>query len=110
MTCQEVPGPFDMVEPFISYAQNFEDVILNRALKHVDRGAYIDIGANDPVIHSVSLAFYQRGWRGVHVEPMPSYADALRTARPDETTIQAAVSSSAEPITFFGFENFSGEE
>lgn len=51
---------------FISYAQNFEDVMLWRALKHVKNGLYIDIGAHDPVICSVSLAFYERGWRGVH--------------------------------------------
>ena len=58
----------------ISYAQNFEDVILWRALKHVERGFYIDVGAQDPVINSVSLAFYEKGWRGVHVEPTKFYA------------------------------------
>ena len=52
---------------FVSYAQNFEDVILNRALKSVTNGFYIDIGAEDPVTDSVSLAFYNKGWRGVHV-------------------------------------------
>ena len=30
---------------FISYAQNFEDVMLWRALKHISEGFYIDIGA-----------------------------------------------------------------
>ena len=54
---------------FISYAQNFEDVILWRALKHVENGFYIDIGAQDPVIDSVSRGFYEKGWRGLHVEP-----------------------------------------
>ena len=47
-----------------SYAQNFEDVILWRALKHVEHGFYIDIGAQDPVIDSVSLAFYQQSATG----------------------------------------------
>jgi|SRR5262245_3315890 len=56
----------------ISYAQNFEDIILWRALKHVEKGFYIDIGAQDPVVDSVSLAFYEKGWRGVHVEPVPA--------------------------------------
>ena len=59
---------------FVSYAQNFEDVILWRALKHVKEGFYVDIGAQDPVINSVSLAFYEHGWRGVHVEPHSGYA------------------------------------
>ena len=43
---------------FVSYAQNFEDVMLWRALKHVENGYYVDIGAQDPVFDSVSLAFY----------------------------------------------------
>lgn len=30
---------------FVSYAQNFEDVMLYRALKHVEKGFYIDVGA-----------------------------------------------------------------
>jgi len=68
-----------------SYAQNFEDVILWRALKHVERGCYVDIGAWDPVIDSVSLAFYEQGWRGLHVEPEPSAAARLRQARRDRT-------------------------
>ncbi len=82
--------------PFVSYAQNFEDVILWRALKHVGRGFYIDIGAQDPVIDSVSLAFYEQGWRGVHVEPVAEYAEKLRKARPDEEVIQAAVTTRQE--------------
>nr|WP_276977810.1 FkbM family methyltransferase [Ferrimicrobium acidiphilum] len=79
--------------PFVSYAQNFEDVMLWRALKHVESGFYIDIGAQDPVVDSVSMAFYEHGWRGVHIEPIPSYAERLRHARPDETVIQAALGS-----------------
>jgi FkbM family methyltransferase len=87
----------------ISYAQNFEDVILRRALKHVDNGFYIDIGAQDPVVDSVSLAFYEQGWRGVHVEPTLAYAQALREARPDETVIQAAIGSKGGIIPFWEF-------
>ena len=52
----------------VSYAQNFEDVLLWRALGDVVGARYLDIGAQNPVVDSVSLAFYQAGWRGVHVE------------------------------------------
>lgn len=88
---------------FTSYAQNFEDVLLWRALGHVENGRYLDIGAQDPVQDSVSLAFYNAGWRGVHVEPAPGYAALLREARPDETVIQAAVSDAPGPIEFHCF-------
>ncbi|MGJ7566656.1 FkbM family methyltransferase [Variovorax sp. GB1R11] len=80
---------------FTSYAQNFEDVMLWRALKHVPVGVYVDIGAQHPVVDSVSKAFYQRGWRGVHVEPVPHYAELLRQDRPDEIVLQLALSDTA---------------
>lgn len=86
---------------FISYAQNFEDVLLWRVLKHVERGFYIDIGAQDPNVFSVSRAFYEQGWRGVHVEPVPRYADMLRRARPNEEVVQAAITTIESTIPFF---------
>ena len=40
---------------FISYAQNYEDVILWRALRDVERGFYVDVGAADPQVDSVTV-------------------------------------------------------
>lgn len=85
----------------ISYAQNFEDIRLWRAFRDVERGRYLDIGTQDPTDDSVSRLFYDRGWRGVHVEPTATYAAAMRDARPDETVIEAAVSNSPLPIKLF---------
>ncbi|HEY9133960.1 MAG TPA: FkbM family methyltransferase [Dyella sp.] len=83
---------------FISHAQNFEDVLLWRAVGHVASGFYVDIGAQDPVVDSVSLAFHERGWRGVHVEPMPNYAAALRDARPGDVVLEAAVGTATGTV------------
>ena len=87
--------------PLTSYAQNFEDVILWRALKQIGAGFYIDVGAQDPIEDSVSLGFYEKGWRGVHVEPTLHYAERLRAARPDEAVIQAAVAAGAGLLHFY---------
>lgn len=89
----------------VSYAQNFEDVILWRVLKDVSSGFYIDVGANDPVIDSVSYAFYQRGWRGIHIEPIPVYAEKIRAAPPDETVIEAAVNDVSGELVLFDIAN-----
>lgn len=76
---------------FTSYAQNFEDVMLWRALGHITDGVYVDVGAQHPRIDSISRAFYERGWRGVHIEPVPAFAEMLRQDRPDETVLQVAL-------------------
>jgi len=65
--------------------------MLWRALKHVKNGLYVDIGAQHPVVDSVSKAFYEHGWRGIHIEPVPVYAELLRKDRPDETVLQVAL-------------------
>ena len=88
----------------ISHAQNFEDIILWRALQHVNQGFYIDVGAQDPQVDSVSLLFYERGWRGVHVEPTAEFSGKLRAARPDEEVIQSAISAREGTIGFFEIE------
>jgi len=77
----------------ISYARNFEDVLLARALRHVDAGFYIDAGAGDPRRDSLTLAFYQRGWRGINVEPAPDLQQRLRQARPADVNLAVAVAA-----------------
>lgn len=85
----------------VSYAQNFEDVILWRALEDVTPGFYIDVGAQHPVVDSVSKAFYEQGWRGIHVEPTLEHASLLRADRPDETVVQAIVAERAGAVRFY---------
>lgn len=53
---------------FVSYAQNFEDVLLWPALHDVEHGAYLDVGVQDPVIDSLGLTFFKSGCRGTNAE------------------------------------------
>lgn len=85
----------------ISYAQNFEDVILWRALKVGGPRTYVDVGAYDPRVDSVTRGLYDLGFRGVHIEPLPSRAEALRRDRPDEQVVQGVVGTSVGPVEFY---------
>jgi FkbM family methyltransferase len=87
----------------VSYAQNFEDVMLWRALGDVPNGFYIDVGAQHPVLDSVSKTFYEHGWRGIHIEATRTYAEMLREDRPDETVLQVALSDKPGTMTFYEF-------
>jgi FkbM family methyltransferase len=77
--------------PMVSYAQNFEDVILRRALQDVTNGFYVDVGAWDPVRDSVTAWFYEIGWRGVNIEPNPEYFGPLAAARPEDVNLPVVV-------------------
>ncbi|KTG26525.1 hypothetical protein AWR38_16825 [Idiomarina sp. WRN-38] len=84
-----------------SYAQNFEDVMLWRALGDIENGFYIDVGAQDPVVDSVSKAFHEKGWRGLHIEPVAEYAEALRKERPGDTVIEAVLAEEPGEQIFY---------
>jgi len=86
---------------FISYAQNCEDVMLYRALKHVERGFYIDVGAQDPVVDSVTKAFYERGWRGINIEPVRTYYDKLVGDRAEDINLMVAAGERGGDVAFF---------
>ena len=60
----------------ISYSQNAEDIRLWRVFGGIDNGFYVDVGAADPSVGSVSRIFYDHGWSGINVEPSPAF-DAL---------------------------------
>ena len=77
----------------ISYAQNFEDVMLARAFPGSEPGFYIDVGAMDPEFHSVTKYFYDRGWCGVNVEPTPGFHEKLSRERTRDVNLCVAVGS-----------------
>ncbi|MES2297867.1 MAG: FkbM family methyltransferase [Pseudomonadota bacterium] len=93
---------------FLSYAQNNEDVLLWRALGHVPHGFYIDVGANSPIEHSVTKAFYDAGWRGINIEPMPSYAAAFAQQRERDINLTLAAGAVEGEITLFDVPDVNG--
>lgn len=81
---------------FVSFAQNREDVVLQRALRDVTTGTYVEVGANHPTIESISRSFYDRGWSGLAIEPNPAFAAAFREERPRDTVLEAAITEHGE--------------
>lgn len=86
---------------FISYAQNLEDVILHRALKHVEKGFYIDVGANHPRFDSVTFAFYERGWNGINIDPVEEWIDLLNKERNRDINLRMAAGETQGTTTIY---------
>lgn len=82
-----------MIDPkaIISYAQYNEDIILSALLHDVNKGFYVDVGANSPTLDSVTKHFYDRGWRGINIEPIKKYFDQLEKDRPNDINLQVGV-------------------
>lgn len=84
----------------ISYAQNFEDVILNRVFHNVRDGRYIDVGAYDPAIDSVTKHFYDRGWSGVNVEPVERFHLKFEEQRPRDWNLNVVLGQARGAVEF----------
>jgi FkbM family methyltransferase len=102
--------------PIISYAQNHEDVLLNRLYPEDRAGFYIDVGACHPVFHSVTKLFYERGWHGINIEPIPKLFAMLADDRTRDINLHLGLSNREGTFRFYecptevGSSTFSEEE
>jgi FkbM family methyltransferase len=92
----------------LSYTQNMEDYHLSLAFAGQKTGTYIDIGAGHPVADNVSFWFYERGWRGIVVEPQPELAALYAHLRPRDLVVQGLVGRSEGEADFHLVERLHG--
>src|ERR1700737_1473289 len=85
----------------ISYAQNFEDVMIARLFDDTHRGFYVDVGAAPPNFLSVTRHFYDRGWSGVNVEPTFRFYPLLCEDRPRHINLQCAIGNGPRFATLY---------
>jgi FkbM family methyltransferase len=97
-----------MSEPFTSYAQNGEDVFIERCFGTRKSGFYIDIGASHPVKDNPTYSSYCKGWSGVNLEPIAERVAELLRLRPRDITIQAAVGASNGEAVFYRTDGIGG--
>lgn len=89
----------------VSYAQNREDILLEAFFPEVKEGFYVDVGANHPVNDSVTKRFYDKGWRGINIEPNKKLWQLLRNDRPRDINLQLGVSNKNGEFLFREYKN-----
>jgi FkbM family methyltransferase len=94
------PLGYDDQVPRHSYAQNMEDILLDRVF-HGQTGTYMDVGANHPYIDSNTYFFYLRGWRGINLEPIPRNHALFVQHRPGDLNLAVAASDFDGTMPFY---------
>jgi len=84
----------------ISYAHNFEDVMLARVFSGRTDGFYVDVGAGDPVALSVTKWFYDLGWSGINIEPNRSLFKKLSADRSRDVNLDCGAGASRKSAQF----------
>lgn len=84
-----------------SYAQDMEDIILYTVLGWVKEGFYIDIGANDPLLYSVTKLFYDRGWHGINVDPLRNKCMLLEECRTRDINLCVGIGNERGKLSIY---------
>src|SRR4029077_8609983 len=84
----------------ISYAQNFEDVMLARGFVGRDTGFYVYVGAADPVNLSVTKWFYDLGCSGLNIEPNKQLFERLAADRSHDINLNCGAGATASEAQF----------
>lgn len=86
-----------------SYAQNQEDLIVDRIHGKKKKGFYVDIGAYHPTRLSNTYRFYKKGWRGLLVEPNPTTIDQFCKIRPRDQYLNIGLGKNNEIMDYYVF-------
>jgi FkbM family methyltransferase len=87
----------------VSFAQEGEDLILERMFEHQANGIYVDVGAHHPRRFSNTLLLYRRGWHGVNIDASPGSMEAFRGQRARDINLEIGVAAVAEERDFYVF-------
>lgn len=90
-----------------SYSQFGEDRWLLRRFEG-RVGFYVDVGAFHPFHISNTCLLYDRGWRGINLEPAPDGLALLKRHRPNDLNLPIAVASVEQDVTFALSGSFAG--
>lgn len=96
------------IEEF-SQSQNCEDIILDRLVNSLagnkdNKGLYVDVGAHHPVRFSNTFRFYERGWRGINIDPLPNVMDVFNKYRSRDINLNIGCGEVEGEISYFSFE------
>lgn len=83
------------------YSQHGEDALLDLIFKDQKEGFFVEIGCIDGRRFSNTLAFEERGWKGLCVEAHSGYIDMLRKNRPNSIVCHCAAGEVDEETVFY---------
>ena len=103
MQCEyETGGRF--VHGRLTYGQEGEDLILEKLFEGQETGFFVDVGAHHPFRFSNTQLLYERGWRGINIEPTPGLIQKFELWRPEDINLAVAAGSESGAVAFHVFD------
>jgi FkbM family methyltransferase len=67
------------------------------------KGFYVDVGAHHPVRYSNTYFFYNKGWKGINIEPTPTAIRPFKILRSRDINLNIGVATNPGNLTFYCF-------
>lgn len=83
------------------YSQHGEDALLDLIFKDQKEGFFLEVGCIDGRRFSNTLAFEERGWKGMCVEAHSGYIELLKKNRPNSIVCHCAAGETDGNATFY---------
>ena len=79
--------------PSSHYGEFGEDVFINRILKSINSGKYVDVGCYHPFKGSLTVDLYKKGWTGINIDISKTSIDLFNLIRTKDINLNIAVSN-----------------
>jgi FkbM family methyltransferase len=86
-----------------SWAQEGEDMVLNRIFGNKSTGYYIDVGAHHPMRFSNTYLFYNKGWCGINIDAMPGSMKLFEKWRSRDINLEMGVAQKDGILDYYVF-------
>ena len=86
-----------------SYAQEGEDLVVDRLLEGKRDGFYVEVGCHHPTRFSNTYMFYKKGWRGVCIDPLPGTKRIFNSIRPRDIVFEEGVGDKDGILIYYMF-------
>ena len=86
-----------------TYSQEGEDMVLQRIFENKQNGFYIDVGAHHPKRFSNTYCFYQKGWKGINIDPMPESMKLFKKLRPRDLNLEFGIAEKEGILKYYIF-------
>lgn len=91
------------MKPRVCYAQDGEDLILDRLLDGQQTGFYVDVGAHHPLRFSNTYLFYRRGWCGLNIDAEPGSMRLFQKYRGRDINVECGVAARLGKLPYYRF-------
>lgn len=86
-----------------SFAQNYEDLEIEKLFGNKKDGRYMEIGAYHPTRLSNTYRFYKKDWKGVVVEPNPEVKKLFKKIRPKDEFLNIGISENGGDLKYYQY-------